>query len=328
MVTQMTSEMDHLSRGYLLLLQNQFADAIVEFDAVLALAPENFYAHWNKATALLSLGDYTRGFAEHEYGWRLWNFRGPPVGADIERVRMLPLWRGECGGRLLVYHELGFGDAIMMLRYLPELARRAAVTLVALAPLHRLAQSVAPDVEVAERVPASLTGYDFRLPLFGTMLALRQTLADIPGAPYISADWQRLGGKKLGIAWAGRTQRSFPLADFLARLGHGYEFFSITAEPVDRPDVKALPPGDFVDTAARIACMDHVVTVDTAAAHLAGAMGHPSVHLLLPFMMDWRWWHAGTWYPAIKTYRQETPDDWYWPFRRLNEALVKGSPTA
>jgi len=319
-------EADHrLMSGTALLLQNQFAAAIAEFDAVLALAPDNFYAHWNKATALLSLGDYARGLVEHAHGLRLFRFSGGPAG--VERVMALPLWCGERCGRLLVYHEQGYGDAIMLLRYLPELARRAAVTLVVVPPLVRLARTCCEAVEVLDRVPADLGAYDFRVPLFGVMLALQQTLADIPRAPYLAARWQREGGK-LGIAWAGRTQRGFSLSGFLARLAaDGYALYSLTAEPVDRPDVEALPPGDFADTAARIACMDHVVTVDTAAAHLAGAMGHPSVHLLLPFMMDWRWWQVGTWYPAIKTYRQEVPVDWSAVFAGLNEAIM-GSPTA
>ena len=61
--------------------------------------------------------------------------------------------------------------------------------------------------------------------------------------------------------------------------------------------------------------MDAIVTVDTAAAHLAGAMGHPSVHLVLPFLSDWRWHHTELWYPTIKTYRQRPPDDWTAPVR-------------
>ena len=67
--------------------------------------------------------------------------------------------------------------------------------------------------------------------------------------------------------------------------------------------------------------MEHVITIDTAVAHLAGAMGHPSVHLLLPYVMDWRWWHVKVWYPLIKIYRQENRFDWIKPFGDLNKAL-------
>jgi len=67
--------------------------------------------------------------------------------------------------------------------------------------------------------------------------------------------------------------------------------------------------------------MDHIVSVDTAAIHLAGAMGHPSAHLLLPFLSDWRWHHTARWYPQLKTYRQPTPNDWDTPFATLHETL-------
>ena len=83
-----------------------------------------------------------------------------------------------------------------------------------------------------------------------------------------------------------------------------------------------LPAGsDFADVRRRIEKMDAIVSVDTAAIHLAGAMGHPSAHLLLPFVSDWRWWRTELWYPTLKTYRQENQINWSGPFAKLNEAL-------
>jgi ADP-heptose:LPS heptosyltransferase len=67
--------------------------------------------------------------------------------------------------------------------------------------------------------------------------------------------------------------------------------------------------------------MDHIVSVDTAAIHLAGAMGHPSAHLLVPYLSDWRWHRTELWYPQLKTYRQTEASDWSAPFAQLNEAL-------
>lgn len=312
---------DHLDRGIALLRRNRFTESIFEFDQTLALTPDDPYAHWNKATALLSSGDYARGFIEHDWGWRLFNWRGfGPVGDDIDRLTVLPLWRGEdiADKHLLVYHELGFGDAIMTLRYLPELKRRARhVTLVISQPLTRLSQSF--GVEVVERVPDDIGRYDFRLPFFGVMLALGETLATIPSAPYIAATGARCGGR-MGIAWSGRTQTTFSCEYFLSMLEHeGYALYSLQPDLAD--GVQPLRAADFADTADLIAQMDHVVTVDTAVAHLAGALGHPSTHLLLPYLMDWRWWHSAAWYPTIRTYRQETPNDWATPFARLNHAL-------
>jgi hypothetical protein len=299
---------------------NRFLEAIADYDAVLASEPDNNYARWNRATALLSLGAYAEGFAQHEVAWRLFHWRGfGPVREDINRLRAaLPLWQGETGP-LLLYHELGFGDAIMALRFLPELLRRcAAITLVIDPALVRLAQRF--EIEVVPRVPDDLTAFDARLPLFSVMTALDQTLDTIPNAPYLTVPW-RFGGGRIGLAWSGRTQTEFSLEQFCGGLEHqGFSLHSLQPGATN-DQVQALPDGDFADLQQRIAEMDHVVTVDTACAHLAGAMGHPSAHLLLPHLMDWRWWHAKNWYPTLQTYRQTTAQNWSAPFARLNETL-------
>lgn len=309
--------------GIMWFRQNQFAAAIAQFEQALQHSPDNAYARYNRATALLSLGDYEQGFREYEVAWRLFHWRGfGPVGDDTDRLQQLPMWQGEDDVKLLLYHEMGFGDAIMAMRYLPELKRRAEVTLVIDPCLTRLAQAF--EVEIATSVPEDLSDYDARLPLFGVMNALGASIDTIPNAPYISGqEWHR-GHNRIGIAWGGRTQTSFTLDSFLAQLDHdGCYLYSLIPGPM--PDrVRSLPPGsDFADVASRIAQMDHIVSVDTAAIHLAGAMGHPSAHLLLPYLSDWRWWHSEAWYPQLMTYRQSTPDDWASPFAQLNAALCR-----
>jgi ADP-heptose:LPS heptosyltransferase len=87
------------------------------------------------------------------------------------------------------------------------------------------------------------------------------------------------------------------------------------------PFVRSLPSGDFLTTARLMATMDHIITVDTAAAHLAGAIGHPSVHVLVPYNSDWRWWRGPAWYPTLSFYRQREPGDWVVPFAMLREML-------
>jgi hypothetical protein len=315
----------YVQRGIEALRHNEFVAAIADFDFALRFTPDDPYAHWNKATALLSLGDYLNGFVEHDWGWRLFSRRGyGPVGEDIDRLQALPLWHGETNVRLLLYHELGFGDAIMCLRFLPEIKRRAAIVLVIDEALARLARSF--EIAVVTQVPRDLAAFDVRLPLFGAMKVLHLAVDDIPAAPYIR--WRRRDGNEppcnIGIAWSGRTQRMFSLEAFRALLDHdGFCLYSLQPGATAH-GIEPLPPGcDFTDVAARIAAMDHVVTVDTAAAHLAGAMGHPSTHLVLPHMMDWRWWQASAWYPRLKTYRQTSADDWSVPFAQVNEALVR-----
>ena len=310
--------------------RNEFESAIRMFDAALQYAPDDPYAHWNRATALLSLGDYERGFIEHSWAWRLFHWRGfGPVKDDIDRLTALPLWNGD-EARVLVYHEMGYGDAIMAFRYLPELMRRADITLVLDPCLERLARRF--GVETATKVPDDLTGFDARLSLFDTMRVLGQTVETIPAEPYICGTGALGAGgnghatardpRCIGIAWSGRTQTMFSAEDFLSRLNHeGFELHALQPGPATG-EVVTLPSScDFADVADRIARMTHIVCVDTAAIHLAGAMGHPSAHLVLPYLMDWRWWHARAWYPAINTYRQPQASDWTLPFLQLNEAL-------
>jgi tetratricopeptide (TPR) repeat protein len=315
----------HIATGVAYFRLNRFADAIACFDQALRYKPDDPYARWNRATALLSIGDYARGFKEHDVAWRLFHWRGfSPVGDDIDRLTTLPLWQGERSTRVLAYHELGHGDAIMAFRFIPELKRRCGVTLVIAEPLVRLARSF--GIEVTGKVPDNLSGYDFRLPFFGVMSALQQTADSIPAAPYILGipidGKSKFDGRRIGIAWSGRTQTGFSLQDFLTLLdGSGFQLYALQPGPTSEAVAPLRPGSDFADVADLIAEMDHVVSVDTAAIHLAGAMGHRSAHLLLPYLMDWRWHHTARWYPQLKTYRQHDAHDWTAPFAKLNEAL-------
>ena len=315
---------NHLTQGIAHFRANQFREAVMCFDAALAITPDDPYAHWNRATALLSMGDYARGFQEYEWAWRLFHWKGFATIGDVDRLNHLPLWRGERDARVLAYHELGHGDAIMAMRFLDEMSSRAEITLVIDQSLVRLAQPF--GVRVTPRLPDDITPFDYRLPFFGVMSALKVDTTTVPAAPYIRLHLPAAVNAvpKIGIAWSGRTQTDFTLRRFLSMLAHtDTTLHSLQPGTLNDSRVEPLPAGsDFVDVAERIARMDAIVTVDTAAAHLAGAMGHPSVHLVLPFLSDWRWHHTELWYPTIKTYRQRPPDDWTAPFALLNEALA------
>lgn len=319
----------YIERGIADFHRNQFAHAVAAFEIALQLNPEDAYARYNRATALLSLGDYARGFPEHEVAWRLFHWRGfGPVREDIDRLTAeLPLWRGEDDVELLVYHELGFGDAIMAMRYLPELKRRARSLMLVIDPALARLTTRHFDIAVTDCVPDDLTVFDCRLPLFSVMASLSETGATIPATPYIKAHWKFTGwrrtGTRVGIAWSGRTQTGFTLDRFLELLDHhGFSLHALQPGPTD-DRVEPLPEGntDFADVAERIAGMRHIISVDTAAIHLAGAMGHPSAHLLLPYLSDWRWHRTELWYPTLQTYRQHDASDWSAPFAKLNETL-------
>jgi hypothetical protein len=308
--------------------EKRFREAISEYDQVLQLPDGDYsrYARWNKAMALLALGDYQEGFIHHDIAWDLfdWGGFGPLSADDHKRLcATLPRWFGEQGlsnKHLLIYHEMGHGDAIQAARWLPVLARSCAgLTLVTLPPLVKLLRRL--GVEVVDRLPENLERYDYRLPCFGVMRALHVTTETVPNAPYIpDVEWRRVRGQ-VGIVWSGRSQRMFSLEKFLQLFDRrDYKLFALQLGPTTN-DVEPMPWSCFDDTARLIEQLEHVVSVDTATVHLAAAMGHPSVHLILPYLQCWRWYCADKWYPRLRLYRQETPDDWAAPFARLNEAL-------
>lgn len=315
----------YIQRGLFYQKQNRFEEALAEHEIALQLTPNDKYARWNRALSLLALGRYEEGFKEHEVAWTLFDWHGfGPVRDDMVRIKHLPIWNGEDieQDKILVYHELGFGDGIQTLRYLPDLRQRAgAVTLVINTELVRLAQQF-EDIEVVDRVPADVSKFSYRLPMFGVMRALKQNRDNIPKRPYIEPkNWSAKTGKLIGVCWSGRTQTEFTGEFFLSKLAHaGYELHSLQLGPTPE-GIYPLSSRDFADTVELMAAMDHIVTIDSAPAHLAGAMGHPFTHLLLPVVMDWRWHFTEVWYPRIKTYRQTVAGDWDAQFQKLNEAL-------
>lgn len=321
-VTEAFNATLHLRRGIAAMRRNVFREAVAHFETALTYDPDDPYAHWNRGTSLLSLGDYIEGFKELEWRWRVWPWWDyGEVGRYLPRIRdELPKWNGESlsGKRLLFYNEMGYGDCIQQLRYVPVLQGLGAeVTLLVEPPLQRLAQTL---TYAMTELPPNISFFDYRCSSFGVMQALAQKVEDIPRSPYLPSDWRASGGGKLGLAWSGRTQTEFTITQLLSCIPHGYEVQSLQPGHVSS-FVRPLPPGDFLDTLHVIEEMDHVVTVDTAVAHLAGGMGHPSVHVLIPYSSDWRWHFGNAWYPTLKLYRQTKPGNWAEPFAMLSANL-------
>ena len=322
----------------------RYDEALVELDEALRLDPENAAAHSNRAVLLLRLGRFAEGFAEYEWRWRTLPPRSPP------RDFAQPHWNGEDlrAATLMVHAEQGFGDTLQFCRYAPVIARRCAkVYLEVPRPLLRLFQQslVAENLEVIPRLgdfPATqaLPHTDYHCPLLSLPRVLGTTPDDVPAqVPYLAADgtqaagWsQRLSelpGRKVGLVWAGLPQysddahRSLPLAR-LAPLGSvaGVTLVSLQTGAA-AGQLATLPAGlaiydaspglrDFADTAALVAALDLVISVDTATAHLAGALGKP-VWLLNRFDTDWRWLidrADSPWYPSMRIFRQPRRGDW------------------
>ena len=311
-------------------------EAIRSHDQALALKPDDPDAQWNKAFALLLMGDFPRGWAQFEWRWAAQERHG------FVRRFTAPPWLGEqpvAGKRLLLHHEQGFGDMLQMLRYVPSLAGQGATVIVevpaALATLAMSADGVAEVVVAGDTLP----DHDLHCPFMSVPLACRTTLETVPAAvPYLRAPegevarWGRKLGPRtrlrVGLVWSGSTghrndrQRSVALAQLLPLLEADAEFISLQREyrPADRAlldaegRIRDFADGltDFAATAALMSHLDLVITVDTAAAHLAGALGIP-VWLMLPYAPDYRWMLGRTdspWYPTMRLFRQPSPGDW------------------
>lgn len=304
----------------------------------LDLQPDLASAQVDLAFLLLRQGRYAEG----------WDcFEARPWYRALAAHAGCPPWRGGAvaGRHLLVLCEAGHGDMIQFCRYLPLLAARGArLSLVCHPALERLLGSLAGVARIIplSRLPQTAGDWDGWVPLMSLPQRFATTLADIPAAlPYLQADpqarraWgERLPGRglKVGLAWRGNPrfesdgERSLPGLDTLAPLGAvpGLALVSLQ-QGLGAEDALWPPPGlaiaplgteltDFAATAALIANLDLVISVDTAVAHLAGALGVPCWLLLPRYRTDWRWLEGrrdSPWYPGtMRLFRQSVRGDW------------------
>ncbi|MFY9287892.1 MAG: tetratricopeptide repeat protein [Alphaproteobacteria bacterium] len=301
--------------------------AIPHFRKSYEILPHFHEARLNEAMALLQIGDF-------EKGWELWETRPD----DKALFQHIPRWQGEKISHLLIHEDQGMGDALQLVRYIPLIRERAdKITLQLTGHLHELMASNFPNIDVLtldDPVPKA----NARIQLMSLPYLLKTRLETIPASvPYLKADqnlrkiWQekisKIKSPRIGIVWAGNAHNRNDLnrsIDFLKvrPLLEKYGAHCISLQkgrPEEQKELQALHIFDadpelknFSDTAALLAELDLVITVDTAAAHLAGAMGVP-VWLLLPFEPEWRWMHGRSdspWYPSMRIFRQTAPRDW------------------
>jgi len=295
------------------------------FDRALILDAGLPGVRFDRAVNRLLRGDWARGFADYEARWE---------NPGHARLRLaLPPWRGEDpdGKRLLLWAEQGQGDALQFLRFVPHLrARGARVTLLVsrrLVPLMREFPGIAAAAIEAPPPAADLAAPLMSLPF---LLGIGAQAPALASRPYLSVPpAPRLGDGRpcIGLVWAGNPgnrsdrRRSLTL-DRLAPLLACEDLRFISLQFGERAsDVAALglahrietiELGDFRQTASIAASLDLVVTVDTAMAHLAGAMGRET-WVLLSHVPDWRWGIAGEttpWYPSLRLFRQKRQGDW------------------
>jgi len=343
----------HQNLGLAYLDLRRFDDAIRHFDSAIEIDENLVDSNFNKfiALALDKKLHLAWPYAECRFDSR----RSVPV--DYRYEGEAPQWDGKTpleGKNLLVHAEQGLGDTLMFFRYLEHLPHLAEAVLVAVQePLESLLarQSVNFDVTSLQKVSTGEgRAVDFQCPLMSLpyLLGKRMGASEAPESyltvpSEIASTWHnRLGSAerlRVGFAFRGNPDhqnnknRSIDLKTFLTALPEGadYHFLGVDLSK-DELDLFATRSDlhchakcllDFSDTAALISLMDHVVTIDTSVAHLAGALGI-NTSLLLAFIPDWRWGldvRQSNWYRSVSLFRQETPGNWTTPATEVASLL-------
>ena len=342
----------HHNLGVSYVQAGRFEEGLRHYDRALALQPNFPDASWDRARALLYLGDYARGWPAYEARWELAEQR--------HRKRAGTAWDGKsfAGKRLFLYGEQGFGDTIQCARYLPMVKALGGTVILECQPQLMTLMS---GLGVDELVPRAMAGppapappHDLIYPLLSLPRYFTPDIADMPAkVPYLNIPsararkfeeiFARAGTKlKVGIVWSGSVtfkgnrDRALRLAAFLHAFDlPGVQLYSLQKGPpeielktvdADAPIVNLAPLlGDFADTAAAIAGLDLVLMTDSAVAHLAGALGRP-VWVLVAFVAHWLWLkdreNDNPWYPSMRLFRQKHPGQWGTAIERARAELA------
>jgi tetratricopeptide (TPR) repeat protein len=328
-------------------------------ERAMSLDPTLAVAHWNASLCCLQMGDMARGWPLFEWRKRLKR----PFGVRDSPQPPWSGAEDLTGKALLVHSEQGLGDTLQFCRYVTLVAALGArVILEVDPPLQRLLASLEGVHQVFARGD-ELPHFDFHCPMLSLPLACRTTLATVPARiPYLRSSpeaqhrWRRLLGEKnrlrVGLVWSGgfrpaqpdvwsvNRRRNIPLARFASLRHPDIEFHSVQkGQPAEAELAAAIAQRwqgphvidhsaslhDFSDTAALLGELDLLISVDTATAHLAGALGKP-VWILNRFDSCWRWLLDRTdspWYPTARLYRQTTPGDWDGVMQRVGSDLAQ-----
>jgi len=290
--------------------QGRLGEALVEAEAAIYLANTK-RAKFNYAMILLANGQWRSGFEAYWECEQELPFMRPQVKAALDAG--LKPWCGEDikGKKLLVMHAHGFGDTIMCLRFIEILSIMGADVIL------MVPKEIEPLVG-AYPTTQELQECDFFCPILHLLYHLRVGPENVKHGPYIYAPGQRRSGrKKVGIAWSvgkpslGDYPRTIELEELTKWLGN-IEVHSLQKqgkEEAERFGVVTHDFKDFMQCASLMEEMDQIISVDTAALHLAGAIGHPHVFGLLSHWSSWRW--IAPWYQNVKLCKQTSPGDWH-----------------
>jgi tetratricopeptide (TPR) repeat protein len=310
----------HHDLGALYRIVGRLAEAEEALRLAFRIKPNEARTRHALGTVLLAQGRYREG-------WPLYEARREFAAAGAPGKPSFAQWQGEdlAGRSIAILPDEGYGDQIQFARFAPWLAGKGArVTLVSPPPLTRLfARNLGVDVVEASGGFVALDPPDYAVLSTSIAAVADLSLEELPNAPYLGADPHPRAAGRIGIVTRGNAKhandahRSLPgeAADALMALPG-----ALSLDPAD------LGVRDFQDTATVIAGLDLVITVDTAVAHLAGAMGR-AVWILLPFLnTDWRWMTHRTdtpWYPSARLFRQPAAGDWRPVLSDVREAVAR-----
>jgi tetratricopeptide (TPR) repeat protein len=329
--------------GWILEEQNRVPEALMQYRKALYYNPNHPDLRWNHGLACLMLGDYARGWRDYEFRWKARNKQKPTLNSAE--------WKGDSldNRSLLLFTEQGFGDTIMFLRFAQQMGRaNNRISLQCQPQLKRLL-SAQPGFEHVAANGEKLPSHDLHAPLMSLPLLLNLTRENnLHSQAYLSPGELSIvpipeaepGHKKVTVTWTSaphseiREKKTVPYSKFSKLFDTpNCTFYSVqinadataVADMNRRSNVHDLRDAisDFSDTANIISQTDLIISVDTATAHLAGALGKP-VWTLLPYAADWRWRLHRTdtpWYPSMRLFRQTKPGHWDDLMEEINHCL-------
>ena len=320
--------------GWMLEEQNRVPEALVQYRKAMYYNVNDPVLRWNHGLACLRLGDYSRGWRDYEYRWDALKKQKPPSYGT-------PKWHGEplTGRRLLLHSEQAFGDSIMFTRFALRLASINESVYLQCQPQLKRLFAAQNELHAVLGMNEHAPEHDVHASLMSLphlMHLTRET--DMSSQPYLKLDEQSFEplpavsnseSKLVAVTWASAPnseiteKKSIPYGEFQQLFKvPGCHFYSVQVNADDatianlkrQPNVSDLSRSiiDFKDTADYLRQMDLVISVDTATAHLAGAMGIPT-WVLLPYAADWRWRmhrNDSPWYPTMRLFRQQHAGDW------------------
>ena len=324
------------------------AGSVPFLQRAITLNPSDPTANFNLSVAYLLQGNYEQGWPQYEHRWNFEHLAGTlPTFAQ-------PRWTGQDlkDKTVLVIGEQGHGDNIQFVRFLWDLNRRGARIILQvndnLAPLLKGSAIIDQVIDTAE-VPESFDYWTPIMSLPGVLGVTVDNLAKLQN--YINADeklyraWlQHLGPKhrlRVGFCWSGRRDswinryKGMPLDAMLSLIQRNpnYDWINLqldatpqdTQRLIDAGVVRySLPIKNFADSAALIATLDVVITVDTAVAHLSASLGRPTWVILGNHAVDWRWLldrDTSPWYLTARLFRQRERNNWSYPLDQVDRYL-------